>query len=107
MVSTLPFVFEIIRPNIFSAVKNPQSTVHSQGNFPQSSKFSTVKEIFTINGIFHNQGIFLQSRNFSTIKETFTIQKFSAKKDQKDFLKAKILDAFNTKSYAKLLLTLF
>ena len=56
MVSTLAFVFRIIRPIIFSAAKNvnfPQSRAFSkvinfrnQRNFPKSWKFSTVMKMF-------------------------------------------------------------
>ena len=85
IVSTLAFVFKIIRSIIFSAVKKVSlhsqgtflqsrnfSTVkkllHSQGNFPQSGKFSTVVEIFHRCGIFH--------KFFSLIKEVFHKQRF-------------------------------
>ena len=84
MVSTLAFAFKIIRPIIFSAVKKV--------SFPQQRNFPTVKELF------HNQGIFPQSKNISTVKKLFHNQKGS--------LKAKILDLFNTKSYAKTFLAL-
>ena len=49
---------------------------------------------------FHSQGTFPQSRNFPTVKELFYSQ------DKKGSLKAKTLDPFNTKSYAKMFLTL-
>ena len=43
-------------------------------------------------------------------KEILTLRdiekRFSANKDQEGFLKAKILDPFNTKSYAKIILAL-
>ena len=90
--------------------------------FPRSRNFSTVKEIF------HNQKNFLQSRKFSekklleqgSFQQIFFPQsrKFSANKDfpiaktffanndQKGSLKGKSLDPFNTKSYAKIFLTL-
>ena len=55
MVSALAFVFKIIRPIIFSAVKKV--------NFPLSRNFSTIK------GLFYSQGTIPQSRDFSTIKE--------------------------------------
>ena len=64
MVSTLAFVFKIIRPIIFSAVK--------KGSFPQLRKFSTAKDFF------NNRRNFLQSR------------KFSANKDQKGSPKSRI-----------------
>ena len=54
MILMFVFAFNIIRPIIFSAVKKV--------TFPQSSKFSTVKEFFhnqifffRIKGIFHSQ----------------------------------------------------
>ena len=92
MVSTLAFVFKIIRPIIFSKVKKVSflqqrkfSTIkkisRNEGNFPLPRKFSTVKEIFynqadfpqssqssTIKGIFHNQGNFLQTKTFKQPK---------------------------------------
>ena len=62
MVSTLAFAFKIIRPIIFSAVK--------EVNYPQSRNFSTVKEIFFDQGNVpesrKSQGIFPQSRKLST-----------------------------------------
>ena len=78
---------------MFSTVKK---LFHSQGIFPQS----TVVEIF------HNQGIFPQSWKFSTNKEFYTVKKYSANKDEKVSLKAKISDIFNFKSYAKVFLAL-
>ena len=72
IVSTLAFVFKIITPIIFSAVKKV--------SFPQSRKFSTIKEIFqsikfsTIKEIFHSQENFPQSRKFSKVKEIFHSQ---------------------------------
>ena len=79
MVSTLVFAFKIIRHIIFFCSKKvsfPQSSnfstvkevFYSQETFPQSSNFSTIKELF------HNQGTFLQSRNLSTIKKFSTIK---------------------------------
>ena len=61
MISMLAFVFKIIRPISFSAVENV--------SFPQSNKFSKVKELF------HSQINFPKSRNFYTIKEVFHNQK--------------------------------
>ena len=125
------FVFKIIRPIIFSVFKKgslPQSrkfstikeTLHNQGDFPQSRKNSTVKENFpqsrnfsTVVEILHNQRTFPPSRHFSTVVELFYKQrifpqlwKFSANKNKKGFVKAKILDSFNTKSHAKILVTI-
>ena len=69
MVLTLAFVFKIIRPIIFSAVKKvsfPQKEIFlDQGNFPHSWNFSFIKKFF------HCQGMFLQSNSFSTVKEFF------------------------------------
>ena len=94
---------------------------HSHGTFPQSKNLSTVVEIL------YNQGIFPQNRKFSSIKEFFhrrgnfqkskilqksfckvsaQSKKFLQTKIQKGFGKAKILDPFNTKSYAKIFLAL-
>ena len=107
---------------------------HGQGSFPRftsfpgSRKFSTVKEILHKNFLL-DQGRFSQSRKFSTKKilqtrkfstKTFIFdqgsfqktmifthsKKVSANKNQKRSLKNKILDAFNTKSYAKIFFTL-
>ena len=66
MVSTLAFVFKIIRPIIFSAVKKV--------SFPRSRNFSIVKEFFHSQGIFSQSRNFPQSRNFSTVKEFFHSQ---------------------------------
>ena len=63
IVSTLAFVFKIIRSIIFSAVK--KVSLHSQGTFLQSRNFSIVKKLL------HSQGNFPQSRKFSTIREVF------------------------------------
>ena len=79
MISLLVFVFKIIRPIIFSTVKKV--------TFPQSRKFSAIKKIS------QNQGNFLQST-------------FSANKDQKGSLKAKLLYPFNSKYYGKIFLAL-
>ena len=86
MVLTLAFVFKIIRPIIFSAVKKvsfPQKL-----NFSWSRKFSTFKEFFfdqeiflqsnsfsTVKEFFHNKGISPQSKKFSLIKEFLHIQR--------------------------------
>ena len=131
IVLTVEFVFKIIRPIIFSAVKKvsfPQSKefslieefFHSQGNFPPkhftwSRKFSTNRDVFHDFFFFFDQRNFPQTKNFSTSKNLFfdqgsfpqtntlTQSKISsAKKDQKDSLKAKNLDPFNTISYAKI-----
>ena len=59
----------------------------SQGNFPQ-------KFVFLDQGSISQTKIFRQSKNFSE------------NKDQEGSLKAKILGPFNTKSYAKIFLTL-
>ena len=97
----------------------------SHGNFPQSWKCSTNKKVFhkkksylikkvfrkkifsLIIEIFHkgrkfpqtrcflDQGYFPQTKPFIKSKE------FSANKFQKDSLKAKILDPFNTQSYVE------
>ena len=79
--STLAFIFNIIRPIVFSAVKIV--------SFEQSRKFSLIKEFF------YSQETFLQTKNFSTVKEIFhqnfyliqeifhkgsTVNKFSTKK---------------------------
>ena len=45
-----------------------KETFHSQGNFPQSWKFSPIKYIF------HNQGIFPQSKKICTVVEIFCNQ---------------------------------
>ena len=97
----LVFAFKIIRPITLSAVKKVSfhnQFFPSQEIFPQSKHFDTIKEFF------HSQGIFPHLWKFSTIKEFFHNQKLSANKDQKVPLKA--LDPFNSKSYAKLFLTL-
>ena len=75
MISTLVFVFKIIRAIIFSTVKKISfhsqenftwsRNFHSQGVFPWSKNLSTVKEVFL------DQRIFPQSRRISRIKEFF------------------------------------
>ena len=82
LISMLTFAFKFIGPIIFSVVKKV--------TFPKSRNFSTIKEIF------HNQGNFPQSKKFLTIKEIFCKQRSEAKS----------LDPFNTKSYAKRILSL-
>ena len=115
MVSTLAFVFKIIRSIIFSAVKKinfPQSRKFStvkkifldQGTLPQSRKFFAGKEIFHKQGIFTHTNIFPCSRKFSKNKDFYTVKNTLCKESQN--LKAKILDPFNTKSHAKVFLTL-
>ena len=122
-------------------IQSRKCVFHSQGNFPWSNKFSSVKEIFH-KKILLDQGHFPQTRNFSTVKEsfhkTFTWsrkystskeifhkiffpwsgkystntnkeifhnQKCFGNKNQEGFLKTKILDPFNTKSYEKIFST--
>ena len=80
-------------------------------------KFSTVKEYFHLKNLV-DQRNFLQTRKCSTkifvldrgsVPQTkiFTqSKKFSANKDQKGFLKAKILHPLNTKYHATIFLTL-
>ena len=101
MVSTLAFAFKLIGHIIFSAFKKV--------SFPQSKNFSKVKELFqsqTIVKELLHKNIFFYQVSFPQTN-TFTHSKyFSANKDQKGSLKAKIVDPFNTKSYAKLFLTL-
>ena len=82
MISTLIFTFEIIRPIIFSAVKKV--------TFPQSRKFSTVKNFFStvkdyvfpqsrrfsaVKEILNSQGNFTHSMNISTVKKFFHSQR--------------------------------
>ena len=68
LVSTLAFVFKIIGPIIFSAVKEVnflrsrnfssfKELFHSQGTFPQ-------KDFYLIKTIFHKQESFLQTKIF-------------------------------------------
>ena len=86
----------------FSTVKEifHKKIIHDQGNFARTSKFFTVKEIY-----YKKTKILLHQGNFPQ-KKIFTLSKnFSANKDKKDSLKAKILDSFNTKSHAKIFLT--
>lgn len=72
IVSTLVFAFEIIRPLIFCA-ESKFSTIkdvfHIEGTFPHSSNFFTFKEFFRI------QGTFPHSRYFSTFKKLLHNQK--------------------------------
>ena len=78
---------------------------HSPESFPQSRNFSTVK------GIFHTKNI--QTRRFSMkyfcfVYQVFHKQSFSHSQkrffqtDQKAYLKAKVLDTFNTKLCAEI-----
>ena len=128
MISMFVFAYKIIRPIIFSAVKKvtfSKEIFNSQGIFPQSKNFSTIKKIFhcqhifppsrnffTIKDIFYSQGIFPQSRKFFTAREFqqsknfSTVKKVSTDKGYTGSLKAKSLDPFNAKSYAKIFLTL-
>ena len=87
MVSTLALAFKIIKPIIFSTVRKvsfPQSKkfslvkefFHSQGNFPQTSKFSTklfflphTKKFSTDQVFFLDQGSFLQTKIFTQPKK--------------------------------------
>ena len=62
MVSTVAFVFKVIRPIYFSAVKNV--------SFPQSRKFSLFKKFSTLKEIVLDQEIFPQSRKVSAVEET-------------------------------------
>ena len=72
----------------------------STKHFTGSRKFSTNKEVFQKKVFFLDKGSIPQTNIFMQSK------KFSANKDQKGSLKAKILDPFNTKFYAKTFLTL-
>ena len=64
-----------------------------------------IEEIFYKQGSFQ-QIFFPRSRKFSANKDFPTAKNFFANNDQKGSLKGKILDPFNTKSYAKIFLTL-
>ena len=70
--------------------------------FPQPRKFST-KNFYKQRRYLQN--FFSRSTKFSSNKEFYTAKKFSANKDQKSSLKAKILEPFNAKSNAKIILT--
>ena len=124
------WIKDVFDTNLLSIIKKvflKQKCFSDQGNFSPkfffswSWKFSTnkffslIKEIFHKKGSFHDQGIFPQTKIFFMIKEIFHkqrsfpqakivpwLKKPSIVKDQKCFLKAKILDPFNTKSYTKL-----
>ena len=81
----------------------------------QESKFSTIKAFFQSQGTFpksnHSQGTspqkyFFYQGSFPQTKFFTHSKYFSANEDQKGSLKAKIVDPFNTKSYAKLFLIL-
>ena len=63
-----------------------------------------IKDIFYKQGSFQ-QIFFPRSRKFSANKDFPIVKNFFAN-DQKGSLKGKILDPFNTKSYAKIFLTL-
>ena len=83
-----------------------------QNFFSQTRKFSTVKDIFHTQKKFFNQENFPQTKKFSTnffslIKEVFHSQKrFFQNKDQRGSLKVKVLDSFNIELYVKIFLTL-
>ena len=119
-----PFHSQGAFPNqrIFSHSRNfslAKELFHSRGNFPQSRNFSTYilldqgnfpqknlldqrnvpTRMFSTKLFFLDQGSFPQTK-ISRVKKIFVI------KDQKGSLKAKILDPFNIKSYAKIFLTL-
>ena len=59
------------------SLQSRKQVSHSQGTFPQSRNFFTVKELFqsrnffTVKELVRSQGTSSKSRNFSTIKETF------------------------------------
>ena len=80
--STLAFVFNIIRPIVFSAVKIV--------SFEQSRKFSLIKEFF------YSQETFLQTKNFSTVKEIFHQNFYLI---QEIFHKGSTVNKFSTKNF--------
>ena len=102
--------------------------LQNEGTFPQPRNFSTVIEIF-YREVLLDQGNFLPTIKCFTVKEIFlnkiyliadifytqsfpqtkifgVKKRFSGNNNEKSSLKAKILDPFNTKRYAKIFLPL-
>ena len=76
---------------------------HSEGDFPHSKFFFTGKKLPQTRKF--SQNIFPWLRKFSTKKDFCTIKNVFCKQRPKRFPKAKTLGPFNTKSYAKIVLT--
>ena len=79
---------------------------HSPESFPQSWNFSTVNGIFhkkkyTNKKVFH-EIFFLRLSSFPQTKLFTQSKKIFSNKDQKAYLKAKVLDTFNTKLCAEI-----
>ena len=104
MISTLAFALKVIRPIIFSAVKNV-SFPHSSRKFPLIMEFFHSQEIeilhnqgtFPVKEFFHsqrifpqkillNQGSFPQISKFSIVKEIFHTENLL---DQGNFLQTR------------------
>ena len=99
LVFTLAYVFNIIRPIIFSAVKN---VFHNQENFVDQGIFHSQQNFTQVRKVF--QFLFPLSSNFSTNTEFLHNQRLLHSPRSKNFwfsIKGKILDPFNTKFYAK------
>ena len=86
--------------------------VRNQGILPQSWKFSTIMEFFhsqrnfpqkkyTNKKVFH-EIFFLRLSSFPQTKLFTQSKKIFSNKDQKAYLKAKVLDTFNTKLCAEI-----
>lgn len=77
---------------------------HSHENFPQSFKFCT-KNILDERS-FPQTRKFLQTKSFPQTNIFTQSKNVYANIDEKGFLKAKVLDPFNTTFYAKIFLIL-
>ena len=91
--------FSTVKEKFHKQENFPQKYLLDQRSFPQTRKFTTNKKFFLIKEIFHSQENFAQTKIFPELT------KMSANKDQKGPLEAKIIDPFNTDSYAKIFLT--
>ena len=116
--STVKSIFQSHQLSQSKKFSKVMEIFHSHENVRQTGKFSTkktylIKKVFRkkifslIIEIFHKGRKFPQTRSFldqGCFPQTKTFIKskeFSANKFQKDSLKAKILDPFNTQSHAK------
>ena len=98
-------------------VSTVKETFQSQENFPKTWDFFTVMKIFhshsnfaqriyLMKEAFHKQESFLQTKSFPQTNIFTQSKNVYANIDEKDFLKAKVLDPFNTTFYAKIFLIL-
>ena len=87
-----------IRFSTNKEVFHKQKFFLDQGSFQQTKIFPWQRKLSTNEEVFHKQNFFLD-------QEVFHSQFFFPQRS-KNFLKAKILNSFNTKFYAKICLTL-